>query len=252
MEKVELESKKGYKIKCQMSLPVTSEIKSYMIACHGFAADKESSTILELSDKLKQYKISTISFDFMGHGESEVNSEKLSIDSCVDDLETVYDYIISKDANTSISIFASSFGAYVSLICIRKKNKRFENIILRCTAIEMDYIFENELINGSLENMVEVGYTYAGFNNMKVSHGFYNELKEYNIHQIYKNKEICALMIHGDKDDVAPIEHIIKFAEEHREGITLEVIKDAGHRFKNEGESEKVLELTMNYINRNK
>lgn len=64
--------------------------------------------------------------------------------------------------NIPISIFATSFGAYITLINIARNNKRYKNIILRSPAIRMEKIYKDTLLRESLEEYKKRGYTKLG------------------------------------------------------------------------------------------
>lgn len=123
---MELESKiicnkiqsSNYKISAKSYIP--KNMKEIVIACHGFAGDKESSAILALANELAKEKIGVICFDLPGHGESEVNADMLSIQNCIQDINAIEEYIIKTYGNIPVSIFATSFGAYLTLINMAK------------------------------------------------------------------------------------------------------------------------------------
>ena len=52
-------------------------MKEIIIACHGFAGDKESSAIEALADEMNRNNVGVICFDFPGHGKSEVDADNI-------------------------------------------------------------------------------------------------------------------------------------------------------------------------------
>ncbi len=83
MEKlIELKSKE-YKISAKIYLLNEDiKLKEIIIACHGFAGDKGSSAIKLLAEEMIKNKVGVICFDLPGHGESQTNATKLTIDNC--------------------------------------------------------------------------------------------------------------------------------------------------------------------------
>ena len=82
MEKLRnVKSKNGYLISCKEWIVENPE--QIVVACHGFAGDKESSAISMLAESLVVERIGTIAFDLPGHGESEVSGDKLTINNCL-------------------------------------------------------------------------------------------------------------------------------------------------------------------------
>lgn len=240
---------KYYKIDTKIYIPA-GEMKEIIIACHGFAGDKESSAIEALANEMTENNVGVICFDFPGHGKSEVNADKLTIDNCIQDVNDIEKFVIDTYGNIPISIFATSFGAYITLINIARNNKRYKNIILRSPAIRMEKIYKDTLLRESLEEYKKRGYTKLGFEReMLVLYSFLEELEKNDIFKIFENKEIPNMyIIQGNQDDIAPIKDTEEFIEEHKENIKLFIIPGADHRMKGPGELEKAMEYSKKII----
>ena len=208
-------------------------VKKIIIACHGFGGDKESSTITDLAEEMILKNIAVITFDFQAHGESKLDGKELTIENCIYNINTVYRY--SKKFNAPISLFATSFGAYINLINIARNNNEFQEIVLRSPAIEMAKILK------------ENGYAILGFERkMKIPYSFYEELLNNNINKIYDDIEIHKMhIIQGNKDEIAMIEDTIKFVENHKNQIELNIIDNGDHRMK----SPELRQKVMSYAN---
>ena len=220
-------------------------VKKIIIACHGFGGDKESSTIKDLAEEMVLKNIAVITFDFPAHGESKLDGKELTIENCIYNINTVYRY--SKKFNAPISLFATSFGAYVNLINIARNNNEFQEIVLRSPAIEMAKILKEVLLKESFSKYKENGYTILGFERkMKIPYSFYEELLNNNINKIYDNIEIPKMhIIQGNKDEIAMIEDTIKFVENHKNQIELNIIDNGDHRMN----SPELRKKVMSYAN---
>lgn len=220
-------------------------VKKIIIACHGFGGDKESSTITDLAEEIILKNIAVVSFDFPAHGESKLDGKELTIENCINNINTVYRY--SKKFNAPISLFATSFGAYVNLINIARNNNEFQKIVLRSPAIEMAKILKEVLLKESFSKYKENGYTILGFERkMKIPYSFYEELLNNNINKIYDDIEIPKIhIIQGNKDEIAMIEDTMKFVENNKNQIELNIIDNGDHRMK----SPELRKKVMSYAN---
>ena len=236
---------KKYKIDSKIYLP-DDKMKEIIIACHGFAGDKESSAIEALANEMVKNGIGVICFDFPGHGKSEVEAEKLTIENCMQDINDVNDYIIKEYGNIPVSIFATSFGAYITLINIAKNRKEYKNVILRSPALRMEEIYKNTLLREDIEEYKKRGYTILGFEReMKVPYSFMTELENNDIFEIFEKNELPKVyIVQGDKDDIAPISDTKEFMEKHKDKVELYIINGADHRMKGPGELEKAIEFS--------
>ena len=217
-------------------------VKKVIIACHGFGGDKESSTITDLAEEMILKNIAVITFDFLAHGESKLDGKELTIENCIDNI-----YRYSKKFNAPISLFATSFGAYINLINIARNNNEFQEIVLRSPAIEMAKILKEVLLKESFSKYKENGHTILGFERkMKIPYSFYEELLNNNINKIYDDIEIPKIhIIQGNKDEIAIIEDTIKFVENHKKQIELNIIDKGDHRMK----SPELRQKVMSYAN---
>ena len=248
IQEFKTKSLKGYNISTKFYLP-ESKPKEIIIAIHGFGGDKESSTINLLAEKMLEEGFGLICFDFPGHGESEVEADKLTIDNCINDIISIEDYIKVKYNNEiEIDIFATSFGAYITLLKLFKYETKYNKIILRAPAIKMDEILKNTLLREPFDKFKERGFTKLGFErSMNIPFSFYEELKQNQILKLYKNNQ-KILIIQGTEDDVAPINDTKELINLDKSNFELFEIEGADHRMKKYGELEKALNKAKEYF----
>lgn len=246
--KFKLKSTNGYNISAKSYLPQESP-KEIIIAVHGFAGDKESSAISLLAKEMTKEGFGVVCFDFPGHGESEVEADKLTIDNCINDIETIEEYIKEKyGKQMKIDLFATSFGAYITLLKIFKYNTKYNKIELRAPAIKMDKIFKETLLRETFEEFQKRGITKLGFDRiMNIPFSFYEELKQNQILKIYKNSQ-KILIIQGTEDDVAPIKDTKELIDLDKANFELFEIQGADHRMKKDGELEKAINKAKEYF----
>ncbi len=240
---LEITGNNGYKI----SLKVWESKKTdrVIIACHGFAGDKESGAISMVAEAMLKHNVTTIAFDLPGHGESEVDGDKLTIDNCLSDYRSVIDYAKEKYKEATINLFATSFGGYLTLLLLNRYPRDYENVILRCPAIKMDECLMNEIIQD--KKFEEGGFVVVGFEReLKVNYSFYQELKDNKIFDLYQKNDQKMLIIHGDADTTAPTADSLKFSEMF--DVPIKIVKGADHRFKKPGELEQVVKYTEEFI----
>lgn len=245
---MEIDSKENYKIPIKEYKP--TKVEKVIIACHGFGGDKESSAIELLAQKLIKEDTLVIAFDFPAHGESEANGKEFIIENCINDLISVEEYIKKEYPHTPIGIFATSFGAYITLLKINKYENNYFSIVLRAPAICMDEIFINSILREDIEQFKQRGYTILGYEKeLIVSYKYYEDLIKNKLFNIYnKNEEL--LIIQGTNDDMAPIEDSIRFIKSKNTKGKIEKILGADHRMKKDGELEKAINIAIEYINK--
>ena len=104
---------------------------------HGKCASKEDAEALARIVVPKGYQV--LSFDLPEHGERKEEGRLCNVQNGVEDLNTVMDLVRSKWP--SVSLFANSLGAYLSLVAFR--NFSFENCLFSSPILDMQRLIEN-------------------------------------------------------------------------------------------------------------
>lgn len=245
-----INNKDGYEIKYQSSIPINPSV--IIVAMHGFAGDKNSSCIQLLENRLIDTSIGLIKFDWPGHGDSEVDGSYLRVDNCIDDLNEVIIYIKSNYPAAKIVAFSTSFGGYLTLLYNSRNPNVFDYIILRSPAIKMYTVLTQSILTSEyIYDLKEKGYFDYGFErNIMVTKEFINDLRDNDLKKIYNNLKLSNVTIfHGTKDDIVPISDSLQFAYKHN--CNLIKINGADHRYKKPGELEKVINTTLDILEKN-
>ncbi len=198
-----------------------------LIFVHGFDSSKSGSTVKFLMDNLD---VSVVSFDLPMHGES---NEELLLSNCIDDLGVVNDYVRNR-FNCPISLFGSSFGCFVILNYLKRNSDAFyKGIFLKSSAIKMDKVFRDILIEESMESYQQRGYTVKNRNKkMIIPYRFYEELVSNQIDiNDFSNRDFY--LFHGVNDDTALFEDLSDLSTSNFHIVKL----DANHRFDNNSNS---------------
>ena len=233
-------------IYCKYFYP-KNEIKNIVIAIHGFAGDKESSVIEAVAKELENTTL-VIAFDLPCHGEDNSNNV-LNFAQCLNYLDTIICNTKSKYNNLPISIFATSFGAYLFLNYLKNCDTNFEHIILRSPAIFMDDVFVNSILrarNVSLNELLSHNINLGYNKELLVDFKFLQDLKNNTLSNSKFSKHID--IIQGDKDDVVSIKDNENFYKTNCSDYSLHYIKGADHRFKKAGELEQILSIVKSII----
>ncbi len=113
--KIFFKNSKGNKLCGIVNNPSKSKVKPIIVLAHGFSSNKNSGTYTVLTERLAKYNISTLRFDFYGHGESEGRFEDITISEAVDDILQAIKYL-KLQGYKKIGLMGSSFGGISSII----------------------------------------------------------------------------------------------------------------------------------------
>ncbi len=213
-----------------------------VICCHGLGSGKSSKTYVRLEDEFKKRNISTLRFDFYGHGESEGNFEKLTLGKAVNNVLDAIKLVKSKGFK-EIGLIGASFGGMVALITATKTK---EINILALKAPVSNYLAK--LVQSkNIKDWKETGiitYYHSDGKDFKLKYDFFKDAEKYdNID--FSKIAIPTLIVHGDNDKDVPLEQS-KTVSKVIPNCKLKIIKWADHRFSEH--FEEMIEIIVNFI----
>ena len=234
-------------IPCKISEPDYGQIRRVVLGVHGFGGSSEDEIQLGIAEEMALFHSVTIRFDFPAHGENPTGSEGFTLENCMETLIAVAAFARQRyeDVN-DLCIFATGFGAYVTLLClqdllempgkvklvVQTPSLRMDNTLLAMTGLSKETL-------RALDR-----YTIPRARPFDVTYAFYRELRSRHALETYP---IPMLILHGEKDDYIPMEDIQNF---HRinEKSQLAIIPGTSHRFLEEGAWDMVLDLTRDWF----
>ena len=247
MKKEMIPGKNGYDIPCLSNF--TGKESTIVLISHGFSGNKESPPALALAEVLPSLGIGTCSYDFPAQGDSKADGIMLRIENCINDLGSVEAYIRRKAPEAEIAYFSTSFGAYINLIYFGRQQYKGKKAILLSAAINMPDLLFNRTSKEEFEELKTQGSCVMNHNYtqpMKLSLGLYQDLATHDVFEIYKPGKAQIHMVHGDEDDLVPLEKAKEFA--NRFGADLTVIPGANHYFKNSDKMEMVIKIAEAFL----
>lgn len=227
-----------------------NQIEEIVIGVHGFAGDKESSVLILLANELNKQNKALISFDLPCHGEND-NTQTLNLFDCLNSIKIVFDYVKGNYKNIPISVFATSFGGYLTLNYLSKNNENLHKLILRAPAVYMYSILENVILpehnftKNDLNKTINLGYEKS----LLVNNKFLSDLKNTNLEKAQTTNNFIYIL-QGKQDDVVnPDDNDRFFNKYYPNKHKFIYFKNANHRFKNPGELKKIISDTLSILN---
>ena len=107
-------------IPCKISEPDYGQIRRVVLGVHGFGGSTQDDIQVGIAEEMTLFHSVSVRFDFPAHGEYPEDSEDFSLARCMDTLLTVAAYARHRYEDVEdLCIFASGFGAYVTLLCLQ-------------------------------------------------------------------------------------------------------------------------------------
>lgn len=247
MEKTFLLSQGDLKIPCKLSQPDFGEVRRVVLGVHGLGGSANDEIQVGIAEEMELFYSATLRFDFPAHGESPMTDAAFTLKNCVDSLLTVARYAREQyDQVEDLCIFATGFGAYVTLVALQdllempgrvKLVVQTPSVLMHETLLAMKGISRETL--WAMDRV-----TLQAERPFDVTYSFYEELRENIAMTAYS---IPMLILHGEDDAFIRMSDIQQF---HRinEQSKLVIIPGTSHRFLEEGAWDMVLDLTRDWF----
>ena len=152
-----------------------------VVICHGYESSKDSISQRDLRKSLVESGLSVFSFDFTGCGQSDGSITDLTPLQGLDDLKSA----IQAVRQSQFALYGSSYGGHVALLYASKN----PILALALKAPVSDYLWVAKNTEPSIRRKA-----------------WAQELENINIYEIAKNIKVPTLIVHGDKDDIVPLD----------------------------------------------
>lgn len=233
-------------IPCKLTEPDYGSVRRVVLGVHGLGGSSRDQIQAGIAEEMDLFSSITLRFDFPAHGENP--EEELTLDGCVNTLLAVARYAREQYPQVEdLCIFASGFGAYVTLVTLEdlmempgkvKLVVQTPSVMMHETLLAMKHITEP-----TLKAMERTRFTKLD-RPFDVTYRFYEELQET---VVLIPHPIPMLILHGEEDAYIKMEHIQHF---HRinENSQLVIIPGTSHRFLEDGAWDMVLDLTRDWF----
>lgn len=239
-------SRNGIEVLCKQTEPDFGDIRRIVLGVHGIGGSSEDEIQTGIAEEMELFYSATLRFDFPCHGESLV--EEFSIHGCVDSLLAVAAYAREQYPEVEdLCIFASGFGAYITLIALDdllampgkvKLVVQTPSVMMHETLLAMTHT--------SLPTLKAMGKT--GFPRLArpitVPYSAYQEMLD---NLALASYDIPMLILHGEEDSYIKQEDIHRLRQLN-EDAKLVIIPGTSHRFMEDGAWDMVLDLTRDWF----
>ena len=227
------------------------EPKGGVILAHGITVEKnEGGFYQRLANLLAKNCLTSLRFDFRGHGDSSGKSSEMTIKGEIDDLWAAITFLRDKKYK-KIAIVGTSFGAGIAVLYTKMRPAAISSLILLCPVLDYKMTFLKPETEWAQEWFTPQAISKAKLTGKFNLDGFqlgYELLKEF---RRYKPAEtllkltIPTMIMHGTEDSMVPYSVAQYYGRKYRKGKFVS-IKGADHGFK--GFEKKVFSEVIKWI----
>lgn len=233
------------KTPCILTIPDGMPVQRIVLGIHGIGGSSQDDIQTGISEEMVMFSSASVRFDFPCHGENP--TREFTLKGCVDTLLSVVRWIRQDFPHVEdLCIFASGFGAYVTLVVLEqlialpgkvKLVVQTPSVMMHQTLLAMR--------NVTLDQLQKEGKTTFQVDKpFDATYEFYKELAE---NVVLTTQPIPMLILHGEEDAYIRMEDIQNFRRVN-EDSKLVIIPGTSHRFLEDGAWDMVLDLTRDWF----
>jgi alpha-beta hydrolase superfamily lysophospholipase len=234
-------------IPCILSAPAAGTPQRVVLSVHGLGGSKNDAIQSALAEELPLFSCAVMRFDLPAHGDSPEDDTTLCLESCRQALLAVAGWLRQEypDAR-ELCIFATGFGAYVTLTCL-------EELIDLAGQVKLVVQTPSVMMHATILSMLRMTretlwamdrVSLPAPRPIDITYSFFEELRS---HIVLNAQPIPMLILHGESDAYIHQEDIQNFRRIN-ERSRLVYIPGASHRFVEEGAWDMVLDLTRDWF----
>ena len=234
----------------QIPVKVTASdfgIRRVVLGVHGIGGSAMDDIQASLAEEMEFFSSVVYRFDFPAHGVSPLDDSFLTLKNCREVLMAVARH--AKESYPDVEdlcIFATGFGAYVTLTCLDDLMNLPGKLrlVIQTPSVRMHetLLAIKKISKATLQAMGRIRLNAD--RPFDITYEFYKELED---HVVLMTYPIPMLILHGEQDSVIRQEDIQNFARINEQS-KLVIIPGATHRFLEEGAWDMVLDLTRDWF----
>jgi dipeptidyl aminopeptidase/acylaminoacyl peptidase len=215
-----------------------------VILCHGMDSNRNSEKLVDLGRVLAKRGIITLRFDFAYAGESSEKFADITYSGEVEDLRAACSYMRHRFAG-KIGVLGSSMGGTVALLFAADEPD--VTALVTIAAPVHPEAFPRRILNPEqLQTWRERGFTF--YNGQRLNLTLLEDLETIDVLQAARKIACPVLIIHGDADEVVPVEEAHELNACLAGRKKLIIMKGADHRLSDPVKMQQALTEAVDWL----
>jgi dipeptidyl aminopeptidase/acylaminoacyl peptidase len=236
----------GLKLPAAVFFPETNRPSPALCLCHGIPAGKYNPTeegYPALAQRFCDAGFVTTIFNFRGTGLADGN---LDMAGWTRDLSAVVDFIygLREVDKSRICLLGSSAGAAVS-VCVAARDPRISTVATFACPADFTFLPSGQQVQSLIDHFRSIGLIKDPNFPPSVEEWLKGFSEVSPIRWVDKITPRPLLLLHGDKDDIVPLENAHRLYQQAGEPKELIVLPGAGHRLRLE---PKALDIALDWL----
>ncbi|MDF1592294.1 MAG: alpha/beta fold hydrolase [Desulfobacterales bacterium] len=221
-----------------------------IIIGHCFTCSRHTRVLQQMGRELAAARFTVLRFDFSGNGQSEGAFIDSSYAKHIAEMKTAAAFLSANSGVRWIGLAGHSTGGNIALLAgARLKSVRaFCLLASRISGMKATH-FLSTAQQTEIERSGRVFFTSRG-RSLEISKDFFADAGNYDMLKVIGSLKRPLLVIHGDRDEIVPMDEALQAHKLNPAAITLKVIPGADHMFSQEDHRSQVAEVVADWFTR--
>lgn len=214
---------------------------------HCFTCSRHTRIIRQACNELSAEGVLALRFDFSGNGQSEGEFSASNYSKQISEMQTAADVVAEKGARR-IGLAGHSMGAVIAVLTAAgtRTVKAVCALAGRLSGLNAVHFFNKKQLK-ELEDTGRVSFNSRG-RSLQLSTEFFADAKQYDLRETVKSLRTPLMVVHGDADEIIPVQDAYLAKTLNPEYTELVVIPGADHMFSAEMHRTQVSQLVVKWF----
>lgn len=197
---------------------------------HCFTCSRHTGILRQLAGDLNQAGYMALRFDFSGNGQSEGIFAESTYSKQIEEMTLAAELLKTEGAKW-IGMAGHSMGALIAMLTAAASNEIRAVAAIAGRMVGMQALhFLNTAQRKQLRDTGRVDFESRG-RSLELTDRFFADADHFNPHQVLATLKIPLIIVHGDKDDIIPVQEAYRAKQYNPKAVELEIIPGADHMF---------------------
>jgi putative redox protein len=245
-EQIRFKNQQGEQLAGTLHLPENQGNRGVVLG-HCFTCTRHTAILRKLAQDLAGQGFVALRFDFSGNGQSDGEFADSTYTKQISEMLRAVEIVASQGAEW-IGLAGHSMGALISFLTAARSDsvKAVAVIGGRLSGMRALHFLSREQ-RDILARTGAVTFTSRG-RFLKLTDRFFSDADSFDPVNILRSFRIPLLVVHGDQDEIIPVQEAFKARELADERLQLEIIRGADHMFGRAEDRKTVSRLVVDWF----
>ncbi len=218
---------------------------------HCFTCSRHTTILRRICSDLILEDFMALRFDFSGNGQSEGEFEESTYSKQISEMKTAA-ALLAREGAVWIGLAGHSMGAAIALLTAAQLDIVKAVCVLagRLSGLDAAHFLSPDQ-RQQLQSSGSVSFSSRG-RSLELANRFFADAGQYNLPQVVAALQQPLLVVHGDHDEIIPVQEAHQAHALNPVGTTLAVIPDADHMFSKAQHSRQISNLVVTWFKEQK